>query len=127
MGRVFSWLVMGVIAVVIILFALTNSHKTMLSLKPIFEYETPQLPFYLFVLAAVFVGFIAGGLIAWISGSRLRRRARTMSRHIDRLEQESVEMQAQITRLEDAADKVEEVAHELESGTAHEEERLTGV
>ena len=59
MGRVFSWLTMAVVGVVIILFALTNSHKTMLSLKPIFDYETPQLPFYLFVLASAFVGFVA--------------------------------------------------------------------
>lgn len=127
MGRVFSWLAMVVVGVAIILFALTNSHKTMLSLKPIFEYETPQLPFYLFILAAVFVGFVAGGLVAWISGGRARRRARAMGRHIERLEQESTEMQAQITRLENAADKVEEAAHELEGGPAREEERLSGV
>ena len=127
MGRVFSWLTMAVVGVVIILFALTNSHKTMLSLKPIFDYETPQLPFYLFVLASAFVGFVAGGLVAWISGGKTRRRARAMGRHIERLEHETTEMQAQITQLENAADKAEEAAHQLESESAREEERLTGV
>jgi hypothetical protein len=118
---------MVAVGVVVILFALANSHKTKISLQPVFEYETPDLPFYLFILAAVFLGFVAGGLIAWISGGRARRRVRAMSRHIERLEREGEEMQQQITRLENAADRVEEAAHELEADRPHEEDRLTGV
>jgi uncharacterized integral membrane protein len=126
MGRVVAWLIMVVVGVAVMLFALANSHKTKLSLQPIFQYETPDLPVYLFVIGAIFVGFVAGGTVAWISGTKARRRARAMGRHIDRLEKEGAEMQQKIDRLQDAAENVEDAARQLETGRGH-PDRLTGV
>ena len=57
-------------------------------------------PFYGAVLAAAFLGFIGGAIIAWFSAGRQRRKARRTSRRASGLEQDLDKLKEKIEELE---------------------------
>ncbi len=77
-------LVLGLIAIVIVTFALANRDPVTLSLWPFAEDVT--LPIYMAVLGALVVGLVAGGAISWLPKHRLRRHARSAERRAASLE-----------------------------------------
>jgi uncharacterized integral membrane protein len=77
-------LVLGLIAIVIVTFALANRDPVTLSLWPFAEDVT--LPIYMAVLGALVVGLVAGGAISWLPKHRLRRHARSAERRAVSLE-----------------------------------------
>ncbi len=82
-----SRLVLGVIAVVVVTFALANRDPVTLSLWPFADAEDlPPLPKFLPVLGALVVGLIAGLAISWLPKHRLRRHARSAERRAASLE-----------------------------------------
>ena len=91
--RLLWWIVLAAVAVVLILFAVSNRETVAVGLWPL--PDLVQLPLYLVLLGALFVGFIAGQLVAWIGGWRWRREARRSRERIAMLEREIETARAQ--------------------------------
>jgi uncharacterized integral membrane protein len=85
-----SFIITLPVTLVILVFALSNRGPIGLTLWP-FD-ATIDLPIYLVVLGSLLVGFLLGGLIAWVAGVRVRRQAR-------RLRQETRRQAAEIADL----------------------------
>ena len=82
-------------AAILVTLAVANRHGVRLVLDP-FRPETPvlwiDLPFYIYLLAALIVGVALGGTAMWMTQSRWRRTAR-------RRAQEALRWQAEADRL----------------------------
>ena len=90
------WLVIGFpVAVLLITLALTNRHTVRLSLDP-FHGDAPALslsmPFYFYLIGALVLGVVIGGVATWLSQSDWRRTARARS-------QEAMRWQSEAERL----------------------------
>ena len=72
--RYISWIITLPVAVLAVLFAISNKEAIQLRLWPLEGTLTTYgfLPFYV----ALVLGFLLGGFITWLSGARYRRRAR---------------------------------------------------
>ena len=77
MKRLVSWIVMAPITLLVIVFTIENLQDVDIGLWPLEEKRA--VPLYLIVLLCILLGFIAGGVVAWISGGRRRRRARELA------------------------------------------------
>lgn len=86
------------IAVVAVLFAISNRDVVTLSLWPL--PFTLEAPVYLATLVALVVGFLAGGVVTWNAQRRHRRRARRASDRVGYLERELKETQARAAAAE---------------------------
>ncbi len=78
MGRLIGWLLGVPFAAVAIVFAVSNRAPVVVDLWPL--PWAVQAPLYLFVLAALAIGFLVGGLVAWVNSLAVRRRIRAESR-----------------------------------------------
>lgn len=85
--RYFSWIITIPLAVIAVLFAVSNRDPLALNLWPL-PYEL-TVPVFVVVLVALVVGFLAGGLVAWIGGGRYRRAARRERARADALKAET--------------------------------------
>ncbi|MBL6952627.1 MAG: LapA family protein [Alphaproteobacteria bacterium] len=84
--KLLLWLLLLPLTLIFIAFAIANRHAVTLSLDP-----TPlsiEAPLYGAVFAGIFIGLIAGGLIAWLRAGRWRRQLRMEQRNVRRLEEE---------------------------------------
>ena len=81
------WIVLAVVAVAMILFAISNREHVMLSLW-LLPGAAVEMPLYLLLLATLLVGFVAGELVGWVGGWRWRREARRSRDRIATLERE---------------------------------------
>lgn len=84
--KVLSWLVGLPLAVIVLLFALSNRHGVTVGLWP-FE-DGIDLPVYLIVLLPLLVGFLAGALLAGLKGLKHRRALRQQARRVADLERQ---------------------------------------
>jgi lipopolysaccharide assembly protein A len=84
--KLVHWLVTLPVAIVAVLFAISNLDPVPVGLWP---FAAIDLPLYLVVLAALALGFLAGQLVAWINGRHWRRAARKRQRRIEALEREA--------------------------------------
>ncbi len=73
-ARLIVWLVAVPVAVIVVLFALSNRDVVELALFPL--PGTQSVPVFVVGLCAVVLGILAGGAISWLSGHAWRRRAR---------------------------------------------------
>ncbi|HXP05879.1 MAG TPA: lipopolysaccharide assembly protein LapA domain-containing protein [Stellaceae bacterium] len=80
------WIVLALVAVVLILFAISNRETVSVALWPLSALI--ELPLYLVLLATLLVGFVIGELTGWIGGWRWRREARRSRERIAMLERE---------------------------------------
>jgi uncharacterized integral membrane protein len=83
--KLVHWLVTLPVAIVAVLFAISNLDAVPVGFWPLAAID---LPLYVVVLGALLLGFLSGQLIAWINGRRWRREARRRQRRIDALERE---------------------------------------
>jgi uncharacterized integral membrane protein len=82
--KVFRWVLIGLVALVLIVFAVDNRQVIALSLWPLpLELDTWL---YLVVLLTLLVGFLLGELVAWMNGHRWRREARRSAHRVEELE-----------------------------------------
>jgi len=81
-----SWTVLALVAVVLILFAVSNRETVSIGLWPL--PALVAMPLYLVVLGTLVVGFVVGEFVAWIGGWRWRREARRSRDRIAMLERE---------------------------------------
>jgi uncharacterized integral membrane protein len=100
-NRVLRLLIGFPIAVILIALALANRHTVRLVLDP-FRPEAPvlsvDLPFYIFLLGALIVGVLLGGLATWLSQGPWRHRARMRAHEAARWQAEA----ERLTRERDA-------------------------
>jgi uncharacterized integral membrane protein len=96
--RLVFWLVTVPVAVIAVLFAVSNLGRVPVALWPFSDVLV--MPLYLLALVALGIGFLAGELVAWLNGGRWRREARRRQRRIEALERELAATQAQLPRHE---------------------------
>ncbi|WP_207482114.1 lipopolysaccharide assembly protein LapA domain-containing protein [Arenibaculum pallidiluteum] len=111
--RILSWLVAIPVALVAISFALSNRDLVTLSLWPL--PFTLDLPVYLVGLAGILVGFVAGGLVAWLGQHGSRSAARRERRRAERL---AGELEAARKARADADRRLNEAARQVSQATA---------
>lgn len=80
MLRRFTWYLIAIpAALVLVTLAVSNSHRVRFVLDP-FRPENPalslDLPFYIFMFAALIVGVVLGGIATWMAQAHWRRLAR---------------------------------------------------
>ncbi len=97
MSKVFFWIVVMPLAVAVIIFSVNNRADVVLDLWPL-DMVTRPLPVFSVVLAGLFAGFLMGGLMAWISGGKARRRARRERQRADRAERQLEDAEARLER-----------------------------
>lgn len=99
-SRLIAWLIGLVVLGAFILFALDNRGSLVLGLWPVpVKYS---LPIYVWMLGAVLVGFLFGGIAAWISGHRKRAELGRARAQIQRLQDENADLQRRLTAAETA-------------------------
>ena len=96
--RIITWIITIPIAVLAVLFAISNRETVTFALWP--TPFTLEAPLYLATLVALVVGFLAGGLIAWLNQGHYRRKARVESDRAYFLERELKESQARTALAE---------------------------
>jgi lipopolysaccharide assembly protein A len=84
--KFFWWIVLALVALVLVLFAVSNRESVSVGLWPL--PALVELPLYLVVLGTLLVGFFAGELAAWVRNWRWRREARRSRDRISLLERE---------------------------------------
>jgi uncharacterized integral membrane protein len=87
--RVLNTLLAVIVAVLVVLFAVSNRDPVRVEIWP-FPYQL-ELGLYAVILLAVFVGFAAGLIAAWLSGGKRRRELRA-------LRKEARDLQASLAR-----------------------------
>jgi len=97
-ARLISWLIMVPLAVVVVTFTIANRADVSLDLWP-----TPiivDVPLFSLGLVGGFVGFLAGALIAWLSGARRRAEYRKMVRQLEAAKREEASLRERLDRGE---------------------------
>jgi len=84
--RLFYWLCTALVALICVVFAVTNRAGVTLAFWP-FGIEL-SAPLYLVVLLALLAGFLVGLLVAWVWSWGARRSARARARRIEILERD---------------------------------------
>jgi lipopolysaccharide assembly protein A len=84
--RFLFWIVMALVALILVLFAVSNRETVSIGLWPL--PATLELPLYLVVLGALIFGFVVGELAGWVGSWRWRREARRSRERIAMLERE---------------------------------------
>ncbi|HYL32655.1 MAG TPA: lipopolysaccharide assembly protein LapA domain-containing protein [Stellaceae bacterium] len=84
--KLFHWLVTAPLALVLVVFAVSNRARVTLTLWPFpFEIETRL---FLVILLSLLAGLLIGMLLAWLGGSGTRRESRLRAKRITALERE---------------------------------------
>lgn len=104
--RYFTWIITVPVAIIAVLFAISNRDLVTLNLWPL-PYEL-TIPIFLAVLVAVVIGFLAGGLVAWTGAGRYRRAARQERARADAL-------RAETRAAQEAASEARQKAREASS------------
>ena len=99
--KLLSWIAGAVTALVLVLFAVSNRALVSIGIEP-FPF-TLELPLYGGIFASLVLGFILGGIGAWIGGRRTRRRARHAEAEAKRLRAELAEARQPADRAAAAA------------------------
>ena len=94
MIRVLYWIVLGLVALALALFAASNRTPVALGFWPLGL--ALELPLYLAILLTFFAGLCCGALAAWAGGRHWRREARQRRRRITALESELEATQARL-------------------------------
>jgi uncharacterized integral membrane protein len=84
--KLLRWVLIGLIALILIVFAVANRNVISLTLWPL--PVALDAPLYLVVLLTLLIGFLLGELVAWMNGYRWRREARRSAKRVQELERE---------------------------------------
>ena len=85
----FTLVILIPLAAAVVIFAVHNRASVALDLWPLPFNFAP--PLYVLVAGIFVVGFLAGGLVAWLSGGRARGRARTQRYRLMDIERKEAE------------------------------------
>ena len=87
--KLVGWMFGALVALALVLFAVSNREIVAIRIEPLPFFL--ELPLYAALLAALFAGFVAGGLVSWLGGRKWRRRARRAEGEAERLRRERAE------------------------------------
>ena len=90
---------MIVVGVVVVVFSVSNRNLVTLDFWPL--PFLPDVPIYIPVLIAGFMGFVFGGTIAWFSAGGTRSKARKATRRASSLEKDLTILQVKIDELDE--------------------------
>ncbi len=96
-----SWILTVPLAIVAIVFAISNRAGATLNLWPLGI--TVEAPLFILVLGSALVGLIAGGFIAWLSAGSTRRRRREAVHRAEVAERDLDFLRRKIERERNAA------------------------
>jgi lipopolysaccharide assembly protein A len=94
--RFVYWAAAALVALVLVLFAVSNRAEVSLTLFPL--PARLDAPLYLVVLVTLVVGFVLGEAVAWLGGARRRAEHRALRRRHDRLQRDVAETRPAIAR-----------------------------
>ncbi len=97
-ARIVSWIVTAPIALVVVLFAVSNLDDVTIHLRP-FPFDM-TIHIWALTLIELFVGFLLGAIVTWIGDRKRRRDARQSIKRAATLEQSLAAAGAQIADLE---------------------------
>jgi len=106
-SKFFYWIIIAPLAAAIIVFSVNNRTDVVLDLWPL-DTVTMPVPVFAVALSALVVGFLAGGLVAWNSAGKSRKRARTEARRADQAERDLASARERIDRLQSEAAQIKE-------------------
>ena len=98
-GKLLSWIVLTPLVLGLILFAASNRADVVLRLWP-FDYELTT-PVALVGVGGLFLGFLWGAVMVWISGGVARGRARREAHRADGAEKEVLRLKTDVEMLEE--------------------------
>lgn len=84
MTKLIRWAIRLLLLILFVVFAIANRDAVSVSFDPL--PVTWPVPLFLVVFVAMFIGFVAGGGVAWLRASRWRQRARSAERERRKLE-----------------------------------------
>lgn len=90
--RTLYWILAGSLAALAGLFALNNRGELAVDLWPVGPQM--QMPVFVALVGALYIGFLFGALVAWLAGGASRKRARDMARKAAKLDLELQELKA---------------------------------
>jgi len=96
--KLVSWIIMLPLALAAIAFAVTNRGAVELDLWPL--PFTVQLPVFAVAFLSLFVGFVFGGFVAWMSAGKARRRARAKAREAEAARRELDMLREKLAKME---------------------------
>ena len=99
MKRILTWLAMIVVGVVVVVFSISNRGLVTLDFWPLPVLQ--DVPVYIPVMIAGFLGFLFGGTIAWFSAGGTRSKARKANRRASSLEKDLTILQSKIDELDE--------------------------
>jgi uncharacterized integral membrane protein len=103
-ARIVSWIVAAPIALIVVLFAVSNLDRVTLHLWPL-PYDM-TIGIWALTLIQLFVGFLLGAIVTWIGDRRRRREARLLARRVAELEQSLTLARRQTAALEQQSGEV---------------------
>ena len=92
--RLFYWIFAGILAAAAGLFALGNRGDATVDFWPLGP--ALEMPLFVALVGALYIGFALGAVIAWFGGGRARSRGRAATRRADALAREVAELKAKI-------------------------------
>jgi len=92
--RLIRWIGGVFVAVILILVAVSNRMTVPLRIEPLPFLIEP--PLYAALLGSLVVGFVVGGIAAWLGGRKWRRRARVAEREAERARSELAEARKEL-------------------------------
>ncbi len=99
MGKLLSWILLTPLVLGLILFAASNRADVVLRLWP-FDYELTA-PVALVGVGGLFLGFLWGAVMVWISGGVARGRARREAHRAEGAEKEVLRLKTDVEMLEE--------------------------
>ena len=96
--KFFFWIVVLPISLAVLVFAVINTQMVEVDL---FVYAVP-LPLFAIGLIGVFVGFVWGGMIAWLHAGKARQRARNYARQAESERREMAILRERLRKFESA-------------------------
>lgn len=99
--KVLFWIIVPLLFLVVIVFAVRNHDVAQVSLWPATT-EPVSAPIYAIALIGIFIGFLWGGMVAWLQGSKGRETRRALARRLQVERQESAALREKLARLEAA-------------------------
>ena len=97
MLKALSWIVTLPLLAIAVIFAVNHRGAVPIDLWPL--PMAVEVPLYMMVLVGIFVGFVVGGVLTWLSQGRHRRRARQRRYRVEQLERDLDSTQKKLDAL----------------------------
>jgi putative membrane protein len=98
--RVLFWIIALPIIAIAMAFAVANHDSVTISLWPL-AYRI-EIPLYIAVTGALFLGFLVGIIYGWLGSLRVRHRARNETKRAEKLSTENADLRQKLALAENA-------------------------